>query len=168
MMRGQMRKGASRLDVCRLCRLGRERRSGAAVEFAIAGAALIAFLFGIVNLGLLGLTVGALQHAVEQTARMAAVTAAKNGGGDCPSIATIQGDFYHYAAPVIAANAATLTYGSGAVGASGDPWVDSSSPPGTYIALGAAYNWKPIGFPSFAGINLTIKTVAFAMGSPTC
>ncbi len=50
-----MRKMASSFDLCLLCRLGWERRSSATVEFAITGLALIGFLFGIVNLGLLGL-----------------------------------------------------------------------------------------------------------------
>jgi Flp pilus assembly protein TadG len=108
-MRGQVTKTAGSLDFGRLCRLGRERRSSAAVEFALTGSALIAFLFGIVNLGLLGLTVGTLQHAVEQTARKAAVTAALNGSSACPSSTTIQGYFNPYAAPVSPANAATLT-----------------------------------------------------------
>lgn len=153
------------------------RRSAAAVEFALCGVALFAFLLGIVNLGLLGLTLGDLQHAVEQAARKAAVTAAANGAGECPTTATIKTYFNNFAAPLLPANAATLsyrTYSSGTVTTSANPsnpWVDNASsgiPNGTYLALTATYAWKPIGFAAFKGITLSISTVAFAMGAPTC
>ncbi|HVE20918.1 MAG TPA: TadE family protein [Acidocella sp.] len=151
-------------------RFAASRQANATVEFALCGLALTAFLLGIVNLGLLGFTIGALQHAVEQAARTAAVSAA---GGACPTLPTIKGYFNTDAAPAIPANGATLafsTYSNGSVSAVSGPWVDNgtSSLPGTYIALTASYNWKPIGFASFVNIPLTIKTVAFAMGSPTC
>lgn len=157
------------LGCCLVC-----RRGSTAVEFAICGLAIFAFILGIINLGFLGLTLGALQHAVEQTARKAAVTAAANGSGACPTTTNIQTYFNQFAAPIIAANAATLTYSkysAGSVTATSTPWVDNGSggtPPGTYIALTANYRWTPIGFAMFSGITLRIETVAFAMGSPTC
>lgn len=154
-----------------------EKRASAAVEFALVGLAFIAFLLAIVNLGMFGLTLSALQQAVEKTARKAAVTAA-NGVSSCPTEAAVQTYFNNYAAPVIPANGATLSYGSYASGSFATlastrvyPWVDSGttgSPPGTYIALTAQYNWKPIGFIQFSGFTMRISSVAFAMGSPSC
>ena len=153
------------------------RQASAAVEFALGGLALFAFLMGIVNLGYLGLTLGALQHAVEQTARKAAVTAAANPSA-CPTSANIQTIFNGFASPVLPLNGPTLSYSSYSSSTATispdtatDPWVDNTSsqaPPGTYLALTAAYNWKPIGFAEFSGIKLSITTVAFAMGSPQC
>jgi Flp pilus assembly protein TadG len=152
------------------------RRGSTAVEFAISGIAIFAFILGILNLGLLGLTLGTLQRATEQAARKAAVTAANYPNTACPTTANIQTYFNQFASPIIAANAATLTYskyssGSVVSNTANDPWVDNSSstaPPGTYIALTATYRWKPVGFAMFSGVTLNIKTVAFAMGSPQC
>jgi Flp pilus assembly protein TadG len=161
----------------RLCRrFIAGRRGAAAVEFALTSMALFLFLFAIVNLGLLGLTLGALQHGTEQAAREAAVTAAKNPA-DCRSSVNstaIQNYFYLYAAPVISRGAtpsySIYTDGSAALNTANDPWVDNGSgtPPGTYIALTETYNWAPIGFAKLHGFTLKISTVAFAMGSPTC
>lgn len=167
----------SSLRAHRLCALRRClvcRRGSTAVEFAICAIAIFVFILGIINLGLLGLTLATLQHAVEQTARKAAVTAAAKGSGACPTTTDVQTYFNQFAKPVIAADAATLTYSQysgGSVIAISTPWVDNGlggTPPGTYIALTATYQWKPIGFAMFNGITLRIETVAFAMGSPTC
>jgi Flp pilus assembly protein TadG len=63
------------------------------VEFAICGFALFEFIFGIVNLGLLGMSLSALARGVQSAARAAAVYTsaqyANEGAFTCPSDSTI-------------------------------------------------------------------------------
>jgi Flp pilus assembly protein TadG len=151
--------------------LARQRRAGAAVEFALVGTALVAFLLAIVNLGMLGFSVGALVRGVQSAARAAAVqTAATYAATEaitCPSESAIVGYFNEYADPPLPP--ATGATGNPAVNAS---WSDNggdavtTEPPGVYLTLTATYKWVPIGFAPFgAGINLSITTVATVTGT---
>ena len=83
------------------------RRGVAAVEFALTAFWLFLFLFAIINLGDLGFTVGALQHAVEAAARKAAVTASANLSSTpatpCPTGSQLQTYFNSFAAPMLPA-----------------------------------------------------------------
>ncbi len=150
---------------------GRHRRAGAAVEFALVGMALILFLMAVVNLGMLGFTIGALVHGVESAARAAAVQTANNYATSeaitCPSESAIVGYFNKYANPPIPA--ATGTTGNPSVIAT---WSDNggdtvaTEPPGVYLTLTAKYKWVPIGLSAFgAGINLSMTTVATVTGT---
>ncbi len=165
----------------RFATLLRARSAAAAVEFALMGLATFAFFFAILNLGLLGFTLSTLQRAVEMASRTAAVNAtvagSSTGSGVCPTVSDVTGYFNRYMGHMIpkvgAANGPTLTFytnASGTPASFSGPWVNSTSaaPTGTYIALGASYTWSPIGFAELASIPLTIKTIAFAMGSPSC
>jgi hypothetical protein len=151
--------------------LVRQRRAGAAVEFALVGTALVAFLLAIVNLGMLGFSVGALVRGVQSAARAAAVqTAATYAATEaitCPSESAIVGYFNEYADPPLPP--ASGTTGNPAVNAT---WSDNggdavaTEPPGVYLTLTATYKWVPIGFAPFgAGINLSITTVATVTGT---
>lgn len=159
----------------------RARSGAAAVEFALLGLATFAFFFAILNLGLLGFTLTTLQRATEMTARTAAVNAtvaeSSSGSGVCPTVADVTSYFNQYVGRMIpkvgATGGPTLTFytnASGTPASFSGPWVTSTSntPTGTYIALGATYRWSPIGFVKLASIPLTIRTVAFAMGSLSC
>ncbi len=123
----------------------------------------------IVNLGDVGLVLGAMQRAVEGASRQAAVTAAANLTSNgtkstCPTTADVQGYFSNYAASVLPLSAVALSYGS----ASSGPWINdaAASPAGTYIALTATYVWQPIGLPKLgSGLTLKLTSVAFVTGS---
>lgn len=150
----------------------RARRAGAAVEFAICGLALLLFIFGIVNLGLLGMTVSALARGVQSAARTAAVDTsaqlANAGAFACPSASAIVTDFNNAVGPVLpsAGDASgsnprlTITWtDNGTSSIAGDP-------PGLFLTLTAAYQWSPVGFSGlFPSIPLNITTVATVMGS---
>ena len=142
---------------------GRARRAAAAVEFAITSLALFTFLMGIINLGDLGLVLGALQHGVQGAARQAAVTAAGDlaSGTACPTSANIQSYFTAFAVPPLAANSAVPSYGAGS------PWVSNDTTlPGSYVVLTETYNWVPIGFLPFGtGFSLSLTAAGFVMGS---
>ena len=141
----------------------RARRAAAAVEFAITSLALFTFLMGIINLGDLGLVLGALQHGVQGAARQAAVTAAGDlaSGAACPTSANIQSYFSAFAVPPLTAGTAVPSYGAGS------PWVSNDTTlPGSYVVLTETYNWVPIGFSPFGtGFNLSLTAAGFVMGS---
>jgi Flp pilus assembly protein TadG len=148
------------------------RRGAAAVEFALTSFWLFLFLFAILNLGYLGFTLGVLQHAVEDTARKAAVTASANLSATpataCPNGSQIQSYFNNYSSPLLpavgSASGPVLTPSTTA----SSVWTTGSLP-GSYLALTATYKWRPIGFPALlgTGITLGITTVSFAMGTGT-
>lgn len=139
------------------------RRAAMAVEFAMVSLALFVFLMGIVNLGDLGLVLGALQRGVQGAARQAAVTAAANlaNSAACPTATQIQGYFGGYASPVINTAASTASYYSGT------PWVTNDATlPGSYLVMTETYTWRPIGFAPFgSGFPLSLSAAAFVMGS---
>jgi Flp pilus assembly protein TadG len=159
----------------RLRRFIAARRAAAAVEFAISALALLLFLFGIINLGYLGLQISALEHGVVGAARKAGVTAAANLTGNgakttCPTTADIQGYFNSFAAPPLRAATGAATDGSPVLTFSTGPWVNNGAagtPAGTYLTITATYRWIPIGFPAYfgVGLNLSITSAAFVMGT---
>ncbi len=152
-------------------RLAFQCRATAAVEFAIVGLALFLFLLVIVNIGMLGLTLGALVHGVQTAARTAAVqtanTYATTGSITCPTNAAIIGYFNNFADPPLPP--ATGSTGNPAVTAT---WTDNGSgtvttePPGVYLTMTATYRWVTIGFAGFgSGFPLSITTVATVTGT---
>jgi hypothetical protein len=153
--------------------------------------ALFTFLMVIINLGDLGLTLGALQHGLQGGARAAAVAAAANLSGNlvgdgtsCPLCHEVRQDFNNFASPPLpvstSANTASpqLYYTTGgtltAFADGVSPWVYSAaSPQGSYMALTVKYKWVPLGFAALGtGINLSLTTVVYVMGtnsgSPKC
>jgi Flp pilus assembly protein TadG len=150
----------------------RARQGAAAVEFAICGLALLLFIFGIVNLGLLGMSLSALARGVQSAARAAAVYAsaqyANEGTFTCPSDSTIVTEFNNATGPALPgagdANGSnprlTITWtNNGTSSNAGDP-------PGLYLTLTGTYRWSPIGFNRvFPSIPLRITTVTTVMGS---
>ncbi len=161
-----------RYSVIRLATaLARQRGAVVAVEFALVSLAMFGFLLAIINLGMLGLTLGALVHGVQSAARAAAMQTSYNYATSrtltCPTNATIIGYFNQHADPPLPP--ATGTTSNPAVIAS---WSNNGNgsvttePPGVYLTLTGTYRWVPLGFAPFgAGINLSITTVATATGS---
>ena len=158
-------------------RLCAARRASAAVEFALSGLALFAFIMAILNFGLLGFSLGTLAHSVQATARKAAVYAsnqyATTGIMTCPDAAMITTFFNGYAQPPLpGAGTATgsnpiitATWTNNSSGAGGGT---SATPEwnGVYLTLTVKYIWSPVGFSMFIqGIPLSITTAATVMGS---
>jgi hypothetical protein len=149
-------------------RFAAARRAAEAVEFALVSLAFITFLMAILNLGDLGFTLSTLQREAQTTARDAAVAAAADVSGNgrqstCPSAAQIQ-TMFTTATPAAPLFHPVLTLNS-------PVWTDHGSttaPNGTYLSLTASDEWQPIGFPGFAKVDLSVTTVAFAMGAPPC
>ncbi|NNM58016.1 TadE/TadG family type IV pilus assembly protein [Acidocella sp.] len=149
------------------------RRASAAVEFAISGLALFAFIMAILNFGLLGFSLGTLAHSVQATARKAAVYAsnqyATTGIMTCPDAAMITTFFNGYAQPPLP-GAGTATGSNPLITAT---WTNNSSGAGggaewngVYLTLTVKYLWSPVGFNMFVkGIPLSITTAATVMGS---
>jgi Flp pilus assembly protein TadG len=149
----------------------RQRRGAAAVEFALVSLALFMFLLAILNLGMLGFTLGALVRGVQSAARAAAVQTASNYATNdaitCPANAVIVSDFNRYADPPLPpATSATSNPGVTAIWSNNGTDAITTEPPGVYLTLTASYRWTPIGLPAFGtGINLKITTVATVTGS---
>ena len=151
------------------------RRASAAVEFALSGLALFAFIMAILNFGLLGFSLGTLAHSVQATARKAAMYAsnqyATTGTMTCPTSTMITTFFNGYAQPPLP-TAGTATGNNPLITAT---WTNNSSGAGgasewngVYLTLTVKYLWSPIGFNMFAkGIPLSITTAATVMGSST-
>ncbi len=160
-----------------LKRLCLTRRGAAAVEFAISGLALLAFIMALLNFGLLGFSLGALAHSVQATAREAAMYAsnqyATTGTMTCPTNSMITTYFDNFAQPPLPA-AGTSTGSNPLITAtwtnnSSGTGVSSSGGPewnGVYLTLTVKYLWSPIGFNMFIkGIPLSITTATTVMGS---
>jgi Flp pilus assembly protein TadG len=150
----------------------RTRRAAAAVEFAICGMALFLFIFGIVNLGMLGLSLGGLVRGVQSAARAAAVYTsnkyATTGAFSCPSTSMIVTYFNNAATGALPA--AGSAKGSNPLVAV--TWTNNGTSsvtgaaPGLYLTLTGTYRWAPIGFLGvFPTIPLSITTVTEVMGS---
>jgi Flp pilus assembly protein TadG len=148
------------------------RQAAAAVEFAICGLALLLFIFGIVNLGLLGMSLSALARGVQSAARAAAVYSsaeyANAGALTCPADSLVIADFNNAVGPALPAAGET----NGANPRLAITWTnngtssDANDPPGLYLTLTGTYQWSPIGFNKlFPSIPLSITTVTSVMGS---
>jgi len=157
-----------------LCRFVRARRAGPAVEFALMGVALFAFLLAIINLGELGFSLGALARGVQGAARQAAVTTAASyftstdTAYTAPSASTVAGYFDTFAQPPLP-TAGTTSTSNPEVSAC---WVNNTTnatttePPGLYVKLTATYKWTPLGMNGFGpGVTLTLVSVATVMGT---
>jgi Flp pilus assembly protein TadG len=158
----------------RLTKFGRIiacRKAGAAVEFAIVGVAFFAFIMAILNLGLVGFSLGAVARGTQAAGRAAAVKAAANyastGTFTCPAPAAIAGYFNNAVSPPLPVSGTSSTASNPYINA---VWTNNNAaaagePPGVYLTLITTYNWHPVGFNFGSGITLKIATVATAPGS---
>jgi len=157
----------------RLTQAVRHRSGAVAVEFAVSGLALFGFVLVLINMGLLGLSIGALAHGVQAAARTAAVQAAKNyvNSGStysCPAPASVATYFNNFANPPLPVSGTSATASNPYINA---VWTNNSSnatagePPGVYLTLTGTYVWHPIGFNFGPGITLKITTLATVLGS---
>jgi Flp pilus assembly protein TadG len=179
--------------ISHICSVGRRfataRRALASVEFALSGLALFIFTMAIINLGDLGLTLGALEHGIQAAAREAAIQTSANlaaaqasanppvnGTDICPTNAEIQTYFNNVAAPTLPPATGSTTDGSPIIT---QTWVNNAlndtagAPPIFYLNLNVAYKWNPIGLPELfgSGVNLAVTTVTTVIGPagmPTC
>ncbi len=67
-----------------------DRIASAAIEFSLVLPLILAFVFGIIEVGHLLWTIGALNMAVQDTARCVSVTNASTAGGPCSSTTATQ------------------------------------------------------------------------------
>ncbi len=155
----------------------RDRRASAAVEFAICGLALIAFIMVIINLGLLGFSVGTMQRGIQASARNAAVQAANNyvsslAAGTakytCPSASTVAGYFNNLTGNVLPAASTS---------SSANPyllvnWYNNSAstyigkPPGVLVVLTITYKWTPFDFSPIGNVlTLRLTTISVVNGT---
>jgi len=148
------------------------KRGNVAVEFALSGLALFAFLMAILNLGLLGFSIGALVHGVQAAARKAGLDASAsyatstNNTMTCDSSSIIQGYFDSYADPPLPASGTNPVVTANWTNNTGST---TGNPPGVFLTLSATYKWVPFGFALFGkGFTIGITTVAVVDGSMNC
>lgn len=151
-----------------MSRVRGDRRAAAAVEFAISGLAIFAFIMAIINLGLLGFTVAAMAHGVQAAARSAAVYASNQylttGTLSCPASSTVTGYFDKYADPPLPKSGTTANGGAPVITIA---WTNSTgASPGLYLTLTAKYKWVPIGFATLgSGFTISLTSAATVLGS---
>jgi Flp pilus assembly protein TadG len=154
-----------------LCRIAACRKAGAAVEFGLVGIAFFAFIMAILNLGLVGFSLGAVARGTQAAGRSAAVQAAANyastGTFTCPAASAVAGYFNAAVSPPLPASGTSSTASNPYINA---VWTNNNAaaagePPGVYLTLIATYKWHPVGFNFGSGISLKIATVATVPGS---
>lgn len=157
------------------------RDAGPAIEFAFCGTALIGFLIVLLNLGLLGLKLGTLAHAVQMTGRWAVIQASSSYAAAAgttiiePCLGSVVTAFNGYDSPsslVLAqpvnnnSSNGTTTTNQLSLTAS---WSNAGAgtAPGVYLTLTGTYTWSPLGFGDLPNIQvpLTITTAASVIGS---
>lgn len=155
-----------------LAAFGRDRSGATAVEFAICLLALVLFVFAIVNLGDLGLTVYALDRGVAESANYAALQASDNIAAagpvqangtvttaECPAPTAIQAKFSAAAAPPYSAQnpAPPLTVDWwGTMAVCGGATV-ASPPPGGGVTVSVNAPWSPLALAGLFGGALTLS-----------
>ena len=132
-----------------------DQRGVAALEFAIGAPLLFLFMFGLINLGYLGLADYALNQGVIVAARAASVetsnglAAAPTVVGNatvCPTQPHIQSIFAGAATPGIPQTqmpSIALSWG-GSMGAVCSPAATTISLAGGWVQVSANYNWVPL------------------------
>jgi len=150
----------------------RDRRGTTTVEFAVNAMVLLLFLFGIINLGDLGLTVGTMKRAVEATVRTATVqtSAAIAQSGNpaaCATAAQIIADFNSIASPILPPASAASVSGYPTISYSWTNATVATPTPGTTLAVTATFRWVPLGLSSSfgPGIPLTITATQLVIGT---
>jgi hypothetical protein len=146
-----------------------DRNASASVEFALSGLALMAFIFVIINLGDLGLVLGALRHGVQGAVRDMAVQTGVSlaNNNSCVSSGAAAGYFSSYAAPLLPTASSTPTPGFPTVTATWTNDTASNTVQGTYVTVTASYLWTPIGLPNYraAGVPLSVTATQMVVGT---
>jgi Flp pilus assembly protein TadG len=160
-----------------LRRLAAERRGGPAVEFAISGTVLFGFMLGIIDLGLLGMDLGALTRAVQATGRWAAVQASASYGSGTtitePCASSTATAFNGFATPALPALPTTATTSpTGTINNSNvtltTTWTNTAAgqAPGVYVTVTGKYKFVPGNFNAFGtGFSISITTAATVLNS---
>jgi Flp pilus assembly protein TadG len=153
-------------------RFARHRRAAASVEFAVNGMVLLLFIFGVINLGDLGLTIGTMKRAIQYTVRTAAVQTGSSieqsgNPGACATSAQMIAAFNSIASPILPPAAATANNGAPIVQYS---WANASlanPTPGTELTVTASFRWTPLGMgQNFGGgVPLTISSTQLVIGT---
>ena len=164
-----------RLLPASLRRFTSSQRAAAAVEFALVGLAFFTFIMILLNLGMLGLTVGSLERGVQAAARTAAVTAAGNYFSSspqqytCPNASTVAGYFNNTLGGVLP----TAGTSSSANPSLTVNWYNNSAgttysgkPPGVLVVVTATETWSPLGFAMLIpALKLKMTTMATVDGT---
>jgi Flp pilus assembly protein TadG len=150
----------------------KDRDATSSLEFAVNAMALLLFLFGIVNMGDLGLTVGTMKRAVQSAVRTAAVqtSAAMAQTGNpaaCATGAQIITDFNNIASPILPPASAAATPGYPAISYNWSNATIANPTPGTVLSITASYRWVPLGLSQYfgPGIPLSISSTQLVIGT---
>jgi hypothetical protein len=154
-------------------RFAANAQASASVEFAINGSVFFLFIFALINLGDLGISVGMMKHSVEVAVREAVVQTgaqfAQNGNtaASCATAAQVMSNFNAIASPVLPAATGSLTDGTPSVTASWNNSNAANSLIGASLTVTARYTWRPIGMPSAfgGGIPITVTSTQFVNGT---
>jgi Flp pilus assembly protein TadG len=144
-----------------------QTRATAGIEFALNGLVLFLFLFGLINLGDLGLVVSTLKHGVQSAARDAAVQTGvqieqTDNPADCATATQIIGYFNAVTTPILPPAAAAA---NGADPIVQTAWANAASP-GTMLTVSVSYDWVPLGMTNaFPAIPITITSSQIVMGT---
>jgi Flp pilus assembly protein TadG len=155
-----------------LASFAQDRGGAAAVEFALNIMVLLLFMFGIINLGDLGLTIGTMERAVQSAVREAAIQTsnaiAQTGNpADCTTAAQLVADFNAIADPILPPATITATQGDPTISYSWSNATAANPVPGTVLSVTAAYHWVPLGLSqSFGpGVPLSISSTQLVIGT---
>lgn len=150
----------------------RDRTAASSLEFSVNALVLLLFLFGIVNLGDLGLTINTMKHAVQEAVRAAAIQTSAGitqtgNPADCTTAAQIVADFNNAAGPILPPASTTNTAGYPTISYSWTNATAANPTPGTTLSVTAVYNWVPLGMSqSFgAGVALSISSSQLVIGT---
>ncbi len=150
----------------------KDQDATSSLEFAVNALVLVLFLFGIVNLGDLGLTVGTMKRAVQAAVRTATVQTsaaiAQTGNPSaCATAAQIIADFNGVASPILPPASASNTPGYPYISYSWTNATTLSPTPGTLLTVTAAYRWAPLGMSQTfgPGIPLSISSTQLVIGT---
>lgn len=158
--------------------LVQERHAAAAAEFAICGLVMMAFIMAIINLGLLGFSVGTMQRGIQVAARNAAVTSANNyvntlaNGTNtytCPSASTIAATFNSLTGNVLppaSTSSSSKLYLIAKWYNNSTGTAYTSMPPGVVVVVSVTYKWSPLDFVAFGNLlTLRLTTVSVVNGT---
>jgi len=134
---------------------------------------LVLMMLAIIDLGLLGFSMGGLAHGVRGAARAAVMQASdadtQTGTMSCPPAADIIGYFNQFAHPPLPLATSAASPGTPILA---EQWTNNNAgtgineSPGVYLTLTVHYEWTPLFLSLFkVGVPLSITTVATVMGS---
>lgn len=165
--------GAARaISMARIALLVRDRSGATAVEFAVCLMALLIFIFAIINLGDLALTVYALNRGVAHSANYAALQASDNiaaagpvqstgtvTAAECPGSSAVQSQFAAVATPPYSATNPPPTVAVdwwGTMAICGGQTV-TSPPLGGGVTVTVKAPWSPLALSGLFGGALTLS-----------